>query len=81
MLKAFCQEKLQKLVPAAGTRLFLFLWTLFVLRLGGTFQDWNGILWCNDASVLKKQLRALRGYFGPPMSPNNENCFSPNSSY
>ena len=26
-------------------------------------------------------VRALRGYFGPPMRPKNEICFSPNSSY
>ena len=28
-----------------------------------------------------KELRALRGYFGPPMRPKNEIHFSPNSSY
>ena len=28
-----------------------------------------------------EELRALRGYFGPPMRLKNENCFSPNSSY
>ena len=28
-----------------------------------------------------KELRALRGYFGPPMRPKNEIRFSPNSSY
>ena len=28
-----------------------------------------------------KELRALRGYFGPPMRPKNAIRFSPNSSY
>ena len=28
-----------------------------------------------------KELRAFRGYFGPPMRPKNEICFSPNSYY
>ena len=28
-----------------------------------------------------KELRALRGYFSPPMRPKNEIRFSPNSSY
>ena len=28
-----------------------------------------------------KELRALRGYFGPPMRPKNDIHFSPNSSY
>ena len=28
-----------------------------------------------------KLVRALRGYFGPPMRPKNENCFSLVSSY
>ena len=28
-----------------------------------------------------KELRALRGYFGPPMRPKYENRFTPNSSY
>ena len=27
-----------------------------------------------------KELRSLRGYFGPPMRPKNEIGFSPNSS-
>ena len=30
---------------------------------------------------LKKELHALRGYFGPPMRPKIEIPFSPNSSY
>ena len=29
----------------------------------------------------RKELRALTGYFGTPMRPNNEIRFSPNSSY
>ena len=33
------------------------------------------------AQPLIKELRALRGYFGPPMRPKNEICFSFNSSY
>ena len=32
-------------------------------------------------SVSAKGGRALRGYFGPPMRPKNENCFSQVSSY
>ena len=28
-----------------------------------------------------KGVRALRGYFGPPMRPKNENCLSQVSSY
>ena len=28
-----------------------------------------------------KELLALSSYFGPPMRPKNENCFSPISSY
>ena len=28
-----------------------------------------------------KGVRALRGYFGPPMRQKNENCFSQVSSY
>ena len=31
--------------------------------------------------VLEKGVRALRGYFGPPMWRKNENCFSQVSSY
>ena len=28
-----------------------------------------------------KGVRALRGYFGPPLEPKTESCFSPISSY
>ena len=28
-----------------------------------------------------KGVGALRGYFGPPMRPKNENCFSQTSSF
>ena len=31
--------------------------------------------------TINKELRALRGYFGPPMRPKNEIRFSPNSSH
>ena len=30
---------------------------------------------------MRKGVRALRGYFGPPMRPKNESRFSPNFSY
>ena len=31
--------------------------------------------------MMDKGVRALRGYFGPPMRSKNENCFSQVSSY
>ena len=31
--------------------------------------------------ALIKGVRGLRGHFGPPMRPKNENCFSQVSSY
>ena len=34
-----------------------------------------------DLILSLKGVRALRGYFGPPMRPKNEIRFSPNSSY
>ena len=35
----------------------------------------------NTRYIYFKGVRALLGYFGPPMRPKNENCFSQVSSY
>ena len=36
--------------------------------------------WTELQVFIEKALHALRGYFGPPMRPENEIRFSPNSS-
>ena len=40
------------------------------------------ILYYSNVHVtVGKGVRALRGYFGPPLEPKTESCFSPISSY
>ena len=59
----------------------LFFYEIDILNIRINDSIKNRFYIADKFRMLSKGVRALRGYFGHPMRPKNENCFSQVSSY